>query len=64
MSDPIVTPCVQRDRDGLAVIGRTKHSLMGIRYAEGEGGDDAVAAQAAADAQAAAAAAEIGRAHV
>lgn len=40
-----------RDRDGLAVIGRTKHSLMGIRYEEGEGGD--AAAQAAAAAKAA-----------
>ncbi|WP_065961260.1 hypothetical protein [Curtobacterium sp. UCD-KPL2560] len=26
------------DRDGLAVIGRTRHALMGIRYEEGEGG--------------------------
>jgi len=42
----------QRDIDGLAVIGRTKHALMGIRYEEGEGGDNA-AAQAAAAAAAA-----------
>ncbi|WP_120338124.1 hypothetical protein [Cryobacterium soli] len=42
----------RRDVDGLAVIGRTRHALMGIRYAEGEGGDDA-AAQAAAAAAAA-----------
>ena len=33
------SPTAQRDLDGLAVIGRTKHALMGIRYAEGEGGD-------------------------
>lgn len=38
-----------RDVDGMAVIGRTKHQLMGIRYGEGEGGDgDDAAAQAAA----------------
>jgi DNA-binding transcriptional MerR regulator len=27
------------NRDGMAVIGRTPHSLRGIRYVEGEGGD-------------------------
>lgn len=42
----------QRNVDGLAVIGRSRHALMGIRYLEGEGGDDA-AAQAAAAAAAA-----------
>lgn len=34
----IVAP-VLRDRDGLAVIGRTRHDLTGIRYGEGEGGN-------------------------
>lgn len=29
---------VVADRDGLAVIGRTRHALMGLRYGEGEGG--------------------------
>jgi hypothetical protein len=29
-----------RDVDGLAVIGRTKHALMGIRYADDEGGGE------------------------
>jgi len=43
------SPTAQRDLDGLAVIGRTKHALMGIRYAEGEGGDDAAAAAKAAE---------------
>ena len=45
---------VQRDVDGMAVIGRTKHQLMGIRYGEGEGGGEGgdAAAQAAAAAQA------------
>lgn len=28
-----------RNVDGLAVIGRTRHDLMGIRYDEGEGGN-------------------------
>ncbi|WP_213816190.1 hypothetical protein [Glaciihabitans sp. dw_435] len=53
-----ITTCsypAQRGTDGLAVIGRTKHALMGIRYLENEGGDDA-AAQAAAAAAATAAA--------
>jgi hypothetical protein len=31
---------VHVDADGLAVIGRTRHALMGIRYVEGEGGDE------------------------
>jgi len=44
----------QRDVDGMAVIGRTRHALMGIRYGEGEGGGDAAAQDAAAAAQAAA----------
>ncbi|MGN8049556.1 hypothetical protein ACTJKO_07665 [Curtobacterium sp. 22159] len=30
---------VVADRDGMAVIGRTRHDLMGIRYEEGEGGN-------------------------
>jgi len=55
MSISTPTVHVQRDRDGLAVLGRTKHSLMGIRYAEGEGGDegggDAAAQEAAAAAK-------------
>lgn len=29
---------VVADRDGLAVIGRTRHALMGLRYGEGDGG--------------------------
>lgn len=55
MSTTTIAPLAQRGPDGLAVIGRTRHQLMGIRYTEGEGGaggDDA-AAQAAADAAAA-----------
>jgi len=32
-------PFTLRDVDGLAVIGRTRHDLMGIRYDEGEGGN-------------------------
>lgn len=35
---PTALPVVA-DRDGLAVIGRTHHDLMGIRYGEGEGGN-------------------------
>lgn len=53
MSITTSTIPARRDVDGMAVIGRTKHALMGIRYGEGEGGDDA-AAQAAAAAAAAA----------
>ena len=50
-----ITNTAQRGPDGLAVIGRTKHALMGIRYEDGEGGDDAqAAAKAATDAAAAA----------
>ena len=45
-----ITNTAQRGPDGLAVIGRTKHALMGIRYEEGEGGDDAAAQAAAAKA--------------
>jgi len=37
-----------RNIDGLAIIGRTKHALMGIRYEDGEGGDVAAVAAAAA----------------
>lgn len=29
---------VVADRDGVAVIGRTRHDLMGLRYGEGDGG--------------------------
>lgn len=54
MSDTIQRFHAPRNIDGLAQIGRTRHSLMGIRYAEGEGGD--AAAQAAAAAAAATAA--------
>jgi len=50
---------VQSNVDGMAVIGRTKHQLMGIRYAGGEGGDGGdAAAQAAAAKSAEDAAAE------
>lgn len=48
MFDTTITPLAQRGPDGLAVFGRTKHSLMGIRYADGEGGDAAAAAAQAA----------------
>ena len=45
-------PLAQRGPDGLAVIGSTRHQLMGIRYNNGEngagGGNDDAAAQAAA----------------
>lgn len=34
---PTALPVVA-DRDGLAVIGRTRHALMGIRYGDGDGG--------------------------
>ncbi|WIA99740.1 hypothetical protein [Curtobacterium sp. MCBA15_012] len=47
---------VVADRDGLAVIGRTRHDLMGIRYEGGEGGAGPAAAAGQADAAAAAAA--------
>jgi hypothetical protein len=50
---PSISPAL-RDIDGLAVIGRSKHALMGIRYEDGEGGDAAAAAAAAAQADAAA----------
>ena len=46
-----------RNADGMAVLGRTKHDLMGIRYENGEGGaggDAATQAAAAAATQAAA----------
>jgi len=32
-------PLAARNVDGLAIRGRTKHDLMGIRYGEGEGGN-------------------------
>jgi len=47
---------VVADRDGMAVIGRTRHTLMGIRYNGGEGGAGPAAAAGQADAAAAAAA--------
>lgn len=34
---PTTFPVVA-DRDGIAVLGRTRHDLMGIRYAAGDGG--------------------------
>lgn len=51
-----LVPATTRDRDGMAVIGRTLHDLRGIRFVEGEEGDkpDAAAQQAAADAAVAA----------
>jgi hypothetical protein len=49
-----ITPAL-RDRDGMAVIGRTKQDLMGIRYGEGEVGGAPDPAAVAAAAQAAAA---------
>lgn len=63
MSITTATPLAQRGPDGLAIIGATRHQLMGIRYTEGENGAGAgdaaaqAAAKAAADAAAAAAAA-------
>lgn len=38
MSETVSTP-VRRDVDGMALIGRTKHDLMGIRYDDGEDGN-------------------------
>jgi hypothetical protein len=35
---PTALPVVA-DRDGMAVIGRTRHALMGLRYGEGDGGN-------------------------
>lgn len=60
MSITTTTPLAQRGPDGLAIIGATRHQMMGIRYNQGEGGNapDAAAqaaAKAAADAAAAAA---------
>lgn len=59
MSTTTTATLAQRGPDGLAVIGRTRHQLMGIRYTEGEGGNEGgdAAAQAAAKAAADAAAA-------
>jgi seryl-tRNA synthetase len=37
---PTRTLPVVADRDGSAVLGRTRHALMGIRYVEGDGGGD------------------------
>jgi hypothetical protein len=61
---PTALPVVA-DRDGMAVIGRTRHALMGLRYENGEGGAGAggpAAAAGQADAAAAAAAAAAGAA--
>jgi hypothetical protein len=44
---PTAFPVVA-DRDGMAVLGRTRHALMGIRYVDGEGGAGAGAADAGA----------------
>lgn len=40
---------VLRDRDGLAIIGRTRHDLMGIRYEGDEGGNTPPAPPAGGD---------------
>lgn len=53
---PTALPVIA-DRDGMAVIGRTRHALMGLRYAENEAGGGPAAAAGQADAAAAAAAA-------
>jgi len=37
VSNPVIHTL--RDVDGMAVIGRTRHDLMGIRYEDGEGGN-------------------------
>lgn len=39
MSHTITRTHALRDRDGMAVIGRTLHDLRGIRFLEGEGGN-------------------------
>lgn len=56
MSITTNAPLAQRGPDGLAIIGATRHQLMGIRYEEGEGGAGGDAAAQAAAAAAAAAA--------
>lgn len=48
---PSTTPA-RRDIDGMAVIGQTRHALMGIRYEEGEGGADPATPAAASAAKA------------
>lgn len=50
-------PVCHSDRDGLAVLGSTRHALMGIRYSDGAGGAAPAAAPAGQQAAAAAAAA-------
>jgi hypothetical protein len=52
---PTALPVVA-DRDGMAVIGRTRHALMGIRYGEGDGGAGPAGTAGQTDAAAAAAA--------
>lgn len=39
MNTPTTAHMAQAGPDGLAIIGATRHQLMGIRYADGEGGD-------------------------
>jgi len=56
MSNMTTAPLAQRGPDGLAIIGATRHQLMGIRYEEGEGGAGGEAAGQAAAAAAATAA--------
>lgn len=51
---PTALPVVA-DRDGMAVIGRTRHALMGLRYGDGDGAGGPAAAAGQADAAAAAA---------
>ncbi len=40
-------PLTARDRDGMAIIGDTLHSLRGIRFGEGEGGNSPTPAEPA-----------------
>lgn len=47
MSKQNPAPPVVRDRDGMAVIGRTLHDLRGIRFEDGEGGNAPAAPPAA-----------------
>ena len=44
------TPTAARDVDGMAVIGRTRHDLMGIRHVEGEEGNAPEPSEVEADA--------------
>lgn len=58
---PTALPVVA-DRDGLAVIGRTRHALMGLRYGDGEGGAGAGGSEAGAGDQQATAGTQSGTA--